>query len=356
MSRIARSTLRAIHSPAPKRARPWWTRRVMVALTLIAVALPVLAVATQFLSHSGPGWYLYALHDGGWLPFWSVVWVQARIWSLMWWVPLLALAGLALAEFLGLGQPLRSMQVAVLRRSLRSPLSPLVLAAQQRLGWGRNREGLLVAVLESELLGAESALRAAAEARRKVDPSRAARLMTQLAYLRATDPARQVRCGEGLMLIGLFAESDYVARLRAKLCRIWPEADGARISALLCTDPTRPAPLFDMLKSPGVTAPDLALATLAMARGEALVRADLVRLWFGEWARLRHDIRTARGALPDAERLIAFEFWAARAEAGLALGQGAESRNQWLAALLPGVAMRRPMGELAAIGRDGALR
>jgi hypothetical protein len=356
MSRIARSTLRAIHSPAPKRARPWWTRRTTVTLVLIAIALPVLAVATQFLSQGGPGWYLYALHDGVWLPFWSVVWVRAGIWSLIWWVPLLALAGLALAEFLGLGQPMRVMQVAVLRRALRSPLSSLVLAAQQRLGWRHNREGLLVAVLESELLGAEAALRAAAEAGRKVDTTRAARLVTQLAYLRATDPARQVRCAEGLMMIGLFADADYVARLRAKMCRIWPDADGARISALLCTDPTRPDHLFDLLKSPGVTASDLALATLAMARGDALVRADLVRLWFGEWARLRHDIRAAQGALPEAERLIAFEFWAARAEAGLALGQGAESRSQWLAALLPGVAMRRPMGELAAIGRDGALR
>ncbi len=327
----------------------------MVILVLAAIALPVLAVATRALSKGGLGWYLYALHDQVWLPVWSTVWTRSGIWSLIWWVPLLGLAGCVLAEFLGLGQPLRAMQVAVLRQSLRSPLSSMVLAAQQRLGWRRNYEGLLVAVLESELVAAETALRAAAETGGKAKPARAAQLVTQLAYLRATDPVRQVRCAEGLMLIGLFADANYVAQLRARLRRIWPEADGIRIAELLFIEPARPEPLFEMLRSPRSTASDLALATLAMARGEALVRADLVQAWFGEWARLRHDIVTAQGTMPEAERLIGFEFWAARAEAGIVRHHGAEGNATWLAALLPGVARQRPMGELAAIGREGAL-
>jgi len=353
MTRMARSRVLALHAPAPSRARVWWKRRITMLMTVLVVAMPVFAVVTEALSPDGVGWLLYSLHDSIWLPFWSFVWVRAGIWSLIWWLPVSALAGLTLVEFLGLGQPLRRLQTAVLRGLLRSPVSPLVLAAQQRLGWQHNREGLLVSVLESELLVAEAALRAAAEAGGTADTARVSRLMTQLAYLRAADPARQVRCAECLMLIGLFAEPDHVFALRTKLDRIWPEADGARIKALLWHDTANPVPLFDILRKPDSVAFDLALANLAFARAESLVRSDLVRVWFEEWARLRHDPRLSNRALPEAERMIDFEFWAARAEAGIAAREVTGDRKGWLGALLPGVAMRRPMGERAAICPDG---
>ena len=73
-------------------------------------------------------------------------------------------------------------------------------------------------------------------------------------------------------------------------------------------------------------------------------------------ARIRHDPQQDSRALSEAERLIDFEFWAARAEAGLLSRELGGDRSGWLAGLLPGVAMRRSMGELAAIGRDEASR
>lgn len=354
MRRMGRSGLLGLHLPAPERVRPWWGRRITVLMLLAAAALPVVVVAREMLLQEGLGWYLYALHDRVWLPLRSLFWTRAGIWSLLWWLPVLLLIVLAVTEFLGLAQPLRRMQVAVLRWFLRSPFSQLLLSLQQRLGWRRGHEGLLVAVLESELAREEAALKTAAEAAEAGDTLALTRSVVQLAYLRAADPAAQLRCAEGLMLIGRFAGADDIAALRAKLRRIWPEEEGLRIEALLLTDSAEPEPLFALLRNASGSAADLALATLAMARPQALSRADLVRSWFGEWARMRHDPQLNRSALADAERLIDFEFWAARAEAGLRARETLGDRSGWLAGLLPGVAMRRPMGELAAIGLDEA--
>jgi len=154
------------------------------------------------------------------------------------------------------------------------------------------------------------------------------------------------------VLIARHAEADRVALIRKKLRRIWPEEDGTRIEALLHCDPAQPEPLFVLLRGASGTGTDLALATLAMARPEALLRTDLVRAWFTEWARMRHDLQLNYFALSDAERLIDFEFWAARAEFGLVEHEVGGDRSGWLGDLLPSVAMRRSMGELAAVGLD----
>lgn len=338
-----------MHLPAPGRSRPWWTRRGLALSLIGAATLLAFVVARQLLPHQGPGWYLYALHDRVWLPLRALVWTRAGAWSLLWLVPVLALAFLVLVEFLGLAQPLRRMQVAVLRGFLRSRFSHLVLAAQQRLGWRRGHEGQLVAVLEGELARGEAALKEAAEAGLRAGSLALSRSVVQLAYLRAADPVAQLRGAEDLMLIALHSQPEHVARVSAQLRRIWPEEDGARIDALLKTDPAEPEALFDLLRAPSGQASDLALATLAMARPDALRRADLVRDWFTEWARIRHDWRQS-GRLSDAEQLIDFEFWAARAEAGLVLQDLGGDRSGWLAGLLPDLAMCRPMGELAAAG------
>lgn len=329
---------------------------MLVTSVTAAIILLAIVVSREMLPHEGPGWYLYALHDRVWLPLRALIWTRAGVWSLLWLVPVLALALLVLVEYLGLAQPLRRMQVAVLRGFLRSRFSPYLLALQQKIGWRRGHEGQLVAVLEAELARHEAGLKEATEASQRADSLGLSRSVVQLAYLRAADLPAQLRCAGGLMLIARHADREQVSRISAKLHRIWSDEDGARIEAILTTDPTEPEPLFDLLRAPSGKAADLAVATLAMARPEARCRADLVRAWFTEWARMRHDPRQDSRALAEAERLIDFEFWAARAEAGLVLQEVSGDRSGWLAGLLPGVMMRRPMGELAAAGQDLPLR
>lgn len=356
MKPMGRSTLLGLNLPAPLRARPWWARRIAVLVLVSALALLAVMVAREVLPHEGPGWYLYALHDWLWLPLRALLWTRAGLWSLIWLVPAALLILLALVEFLGLAQPVRRMQVAVLRMFLRSRFSHLLLAVQQRLGWRRGHEGQLVAVLEGELARQETALKTACEAGEREDSFALTRSVVQLAYLRAADPAAQLRCAENLMLIARHADAEEVSHLRTKLRRIWPEEDGARIERLMMTDPAQPEPLFTLLQGGGDHGADLALATLAMARPAALLRADLVRAWFTEWAGMRHDPLRDNRTLLDAERLIDFEFWAARAEAGLCPREAGGDRAAWLGDLLPGVPMRRSMGELAAIGQGEAMR
>lgn len=352
MKSLARSALLGLHLPAPERVRPWWMRRIAMFLISSPVVLLALVVAYEVLPQRGLGWFLYALHDRLWLPLRAFVWTRAGVWSLLWFVPVLFLALLVLIEFLGVAQPLRRMQIAVLRWFLRSRFSHLLLALQQRLGWRGGHEGQLVAVLESELSRQEAVLKEAAESGQKADSRELTRSVVQMAYLRAEEPSAQLRCAEGLMLIARHAEADHVTLLRKKLRQIWPEADGARIEAVLHCDPAQPEPLFILLREASGTGADLALATLAMARPEALSRADLVRAWFTEWARMRHDPQFNCHTLSDAERLVDFEFWAARAEFGLVAHEVGGDRSGWLGDLLPSVTMRRSMGELAAVGLD----
>lgn len=354
--RLGRSHLLSLAEGAPLRPRPWGKRRMISLLILALLAAPMGIVAMRVLPADGAGWPLYALHDALFVPVWSWVWVSSGIWSLLWWVPLLLLFCAVAVEFLGFAQPLRRLQIAGLRLYLRSPAARAALTGQQLLGWRHNREGLMVAVLEADLTGVEARICQALEAGRKDAPTGwLARLAWQLAYLRAEDPVCQLRGAEHLALIEACDGAEAAARLREYLAQIWSPEIARHMAELGCAPPEALPGLLAGLRSARLPAPDLALVTLAMARPQALARPDLVRAWFTEWAQLRHHAPGGRNDLAEAERMIDFEFWAARAETALlAVEQaGDPGRNGWLAGLLPGVAARRNMGERAASGLEG---
>lgn len=350
--RLGRSHLLGLGEVTPLRLRPWGRRRIGALLVLALLAAPGVIVATRALPVDGVGWALYALHDALFVPLWSRFWVSAGIWSLLWWLPILLLICAATVEYLGLAQPFRRLQIAALRLFLRGPLARATLTGQQLLGWRHNREWLMVAVLETDLAQAEAQIRQALEAGLKETPTRRlARLSLQLAYLRAGEPLYQLRGAEHLALIEACEGEEPAARLRARMAQVWSPEIAQRMADLGQAPPEALPGLLAGLRSARLTAPDLALVTLAMVRPQVLTRPDLVRAWFTEWAQLRHH--AARADLAEAERMIDFEFWAARAETALiAMEQASDpGRGGWLSGLLPGVARRRAMGERAALGQ-----
>ena len=352
MIRQGRSTLIDMAAAVPRRQRPWHLRRAGVAIVVLVVAVLAWMTATEALAQDGPGWLLYLLHDVIWVPFWSWIWVRAGFWSLMWLAPVAVIGGAALLEYLGLAQPLRYLQTAVLRLVLHSGVGGVLLGFQQILGWGRNHEGLLVAILRADLLRAKTAAKAVAEreSRGQPNPISLGRAASQLCYLRAQDEATQIHVAEALALIAIIAPPDTTAHWRALVRRIWSHPETGRIEALTLITPQGIETLLTEMRQ-GVVAPaTLALATLGVARADSMERQDLVQAWFTHWARLRHQTTPRRVDLTEAETLIDFEFWAARAETGLAKRAYAADRSGWLAGMLPGVDMHRPMGERAAAG------
>lgn len=369
--RSGRSPLLSLALSAPHRPRAWGRRWLGVAAALVAVATPVWIVATRALPLDGPARPLYALHDMVFVPFWSLVWVRAGVWSLLWFVPILVLTALAMAEFLGIGQPLRRLQIGTLRMAMRGPAGRFALWLQQSLGWRKNREGLLVAVLEADLTTAEIRCRTVIETGQGVAPAAAlGRLALQLTYLRAADPAHQLRGAEALALIERLDGSEAARQWQTRFARIWPDEVAAQIEQGLSPLPEELPALLAGLRGGTLDVSRLALASIALSRPQALVRPDLVTAWFTEWAQLRHlqdpppvtkagpvltRPITRQLDLAEAERLIDFGFWSALAEKGLAGQRRRQTREDeaWLSALLPGVALRRAMGELAAVGRAG---
>lgn len=350
MTRSGRSTLLDMGAPAPFRLRPWWRRRVLTAAFMGVVALIALAVGYQVFATDGPGRLLYLLHDLVWVPVWSWLWVRRGFTSLVWWLPLMIGAGLAASEYAGLWQPVRRAQVFILRLGLRGRLQSSFLRFQRWLGLGRGREGLVVAVLNADLTQAASAARQAIEAGTPADPTGLERALIALCLLRPDDAGMQMRAAEELAVIEALQGAAAAAPLRDALRRIWTDPVAEGIFRALDLQPETAAALTADLVAGRMRPERLALTTLGMARGARSLAPSVVRQWFTDWARLSHHTDPARPDLSEAERMIDFEFWAAHAERGLQQSEVTGDRAGWFAALLPEVAMRNPMGEVAAAG------
>lgn len=356
MTVAGRSSVARLAGPVPARDRRWWLRRVIVLAVVVAIFLLARAVSQEMFDPHGPGRLLYLAHDRVWLPFWSLVWVRSGFLSLVWWVPVVIFSAMALMEFLGIGQPVRRLQIGIIRRLMRGRAGWYVLLLQQMLGWKHNREGLLVATLKADFTRESAGLRRAIEAGESRDGVRLGRLMLWLAHLRATDPAIQVRCAEALMLIVRAGGEAAAAPVAARLGRILLPEDSAQLTDAITPDPEAHSERLDDLRRGDLEPVALALTTLAMARAGSLARPRLARAWFVEWARQRHAGSSGSAALVAAEQMIDFEFWAALAESGLAMLELEGDRQGWLGDLLPDVAMRRPLGELAAAGLQESAR
>lgn len=220
-----------------------------------------------------------------------------------------------------------------------------MIGFQQLLGWRRGHEGLLVAVVDGELRQAEAAARTAIEAGQPHDVGTLCRMTVALAYLGASATLAQVRCAENCLLVDLIGR-DKGADLRSQLRLIWGDEVTDRIETMaMIADDVIPDAVAG-LSTPGRGAEDLALLTLGIVRRAALSQPDAASSWFTQWALERCNPETPRDDLARAEGLIDFEFWAATCERAM-IGR---TRPVWLARLLPGVAMERPLGEVAATG------
>lgn len=353
MTRRGRSTLLDIDLPAPVRERNRPLRWLLTVLVTTAVVAIAITVAREFLPMSGAASLLYWLHDALWVPFWAHVWVQNGVGSLIWFAPAAAFAALALTEYLGLAQPVRSLQATALRLALRTGSGRWVLMLQQRLGWCHGFEAFLVRVIDSDLIRARLAAMEALEQGRGGNANRLGRAMIQRAYLRAGEETGRIACAEALcLMIALGLSSDARERWERALARVL--GPGALPDLRLALHPAgekieRP---LDSLADPACPPQRLALLTLAHAGGHAALAPGRVRAWFDLWAEIARESDAASGRLAAAEILIDFEFWAARAEAALVVSEGSGDRAGWLAALLPDVPMSRPLGELESVGLD----
>lgn len=342
--RPGRSTVLDIGREQALRRRPWMLRRMAVAAVLCCLVLLGWIVATEWLRPAGIGYLLYVTHDRVWLPLWSWLWLRSGYWSLLWFGPVALLLLLVLTEFLGFGTPMRRLQVAVLRYGLRHNWTRALIGFQQILGWKRGHDGLLVAVIDSELKRAETEAKVAIEAGRAQDVTMLCRMTVGLAYLRANVPLVWTRCAEQHLLATLL-EPDKAAELRSDLRRIWGDETADRIEAMTMIPDEAIADASSGLSAPLRAPADLAMLTLGVVHRAVMSQPDAVSAWFTQWAQERYRPHIPREDLVQAEGMIDFEFWAAVCERGLI----ARARPVWLATLLPGVEMYRPLGELAAI-------
>lgn len=354
MIRHGRSTLRGITAAVADRPRPWGRRRALTAAALALLSLLVFTIVTEALAPTGPGRFLYVLHDALWVPFWARIWTRAGVWSLLWLGPFVVLIACLAVEFMGVAAPLRGIQVAVLRRTLRSRWGAGLVRLQQILGWRRNHEGLLVAVARAELGEAADRARASLEAGMPLATQSLVRAVLSLAYLRAASPPDQVAAVEAMALVTSLAGEEATVRASAQLRRIWSDPVADEIDALLNVDETRLAQLRHALVAATLKPAEAALVTLGVSQragGQGHVAA---RSWFTTWARLRLTPDRPRPDLAEAETLIDFEFWAARSETAMRARNDAGDRASWLATILPGVPLARDMGEMVAAGHGSS--
>lgn len=353
--RRGRSTLLDMGRQPPSRERPLALRRAVTLALLGCAAGLWWIVANEILPPTGPGYLLYAAHDHLWLPFWSWVWMRSSFWSLLWFGPLAGLLVLVLIEFLGLGQPLRRLQVAALRLALRQNWTRGLLAIQQMLGWKRQHESLLVSVIDCDLRSESAKAMEAVESGRGFDVTVLCRMTLALAYLRATSEAAQIRCAEHQLLAAML-DNDAAEALGAGLRRIWGDETADRIEAMtMVAEEGIPAAIAG-LSARENKPDDLALQTLGIVRCATLTQPDAAGAWFTRWAQLRCRIDPRPNDLAAAERLVEFEFWAAICERALAERAAAGGRVTWLPKWLPGVPAYRSPGELAAAGLDAGVR
>lgn len=357
MRRRGRSTILDMGATAPMRERNWALRRLLVILAIATAVLTAIAVTQELLPKDGLALLLYQIHDGLWVPFKAQAWVQNGVGSLTWFVPIGVLAALALTEYLGIAQPVRRLQAAALRLALHSGNGRWVLVLQQYLGWGRDLEAFLIGLIDSDLTRARVDVMEALESGRTIDANALGRATIQRAYLRAGDKAIHAICAETLcLMVALGASRAELEPWERIIARILGPHALKDLRTALQPDPVEIETALDTLADPATSAQRLALMTLAHAGSQVRVAPERVRAWFDLWAQLARMPNAASSHLADAEAMIDFEFWAARAESALIAADHFGDRGGWLAELLPDVRMSRPLGECEAAGYEADAR
>ena len=322
-----RSTLLRAGLRAAGRKRPYLRRALVMAMLLGAVGLLAAAVASVWFRPDGPAVLLYLVHDTIWLPLRGRLWVAPFPGGLVWLVPLLGLSALALVEFLGVASPLRRVQVAGIGLALNGrPAAALVLwdAALRRFG---GRAGQVRSVATELRDASRMAVMAAIEAGTHAAPV-AALVHRETMVLRLSEgteadlvSALEVLCLARLAgAVGTAALADGIAQKAGVAATQWRGlAEDCRNGV---PDLRAALAAAEVLAGGGTDAAMAAVQTLQVAlaageQGQAGGPGQAGGLaWVDVWGRVRagRDPAAAR-VLARAETLIAFEFWAAQAEA-----------------------------------------
>lgn len=313
-------------------------------VALRAVVRGDLAVGSGFATA------IHTLHDTVWLPLhgrvWTAVFPDALIWALM----VGGLTALLAVEYLGLASPIRRAQVVVVSWMLLHLPGPLVLG--QRLKRGLGLRDYLVEMVLRDLR--DDALSDLTPVNSPWQPDRLVRLchlltvQIDLAMNTSRDKlaivetlgvaALQGRRGQDIATIARDAASG-LARDNHHDWIEMPEDDrfALDLAATLSATAT--------LENGSDTAETLAMKTVRIAVGTIQRKETSALVWFHAWARARlSDDADLVATLADAEGMIAFEDWAARAEAA----GHSELLPELLAETFPTLEPLRARGELAA--------
>lgn len=337
-----RSSLLRAGLVSAARPRRFVARALMGFSVLGLLAFGLVGTALKFWTATGAGWLAYWLHDTLWLPLYGSIWLAPFPRGFVWALPLGLLILLVGLEFLGWVAILRGLQVGVWRLVFRRLPSGLA-GALARLAPTR---GQSLAVLDELCTESLSLLLAEIEAAEPASPSHLAeasrfhalrcRVLTE-APLDVQIAAIEVLCA------AIWADQPPPEPLVAAIDGSAPGARALRLAATEPLDGNEVATLPRLLSR--ATGP-LAATTLAMALAARTCPEALT--WFQAWAERQY--RTPNPALDQAEGLIAFELWAALAEAR----RSAPAPDPLLVeALGPNGLLPRQLGEVFA--RKGAL-
>lgn len=112
---VPRSGLRRAGLLPARRKRNYLRRYAWATILLGVIVSYIWIIRARAVDPDGPGRFLYAFHDLVWLPVFGTVWLKYEPFSLIWVFPV-AMGGLMiLLEWLGLFDPIRSLQIRMLR-------------------------------------------------------------------------------------------------------------------------------------------------------------------------------------------------------------------------------------------------
>lgn len=340
----ARSTLLRGGVAALPRARPYLLRRIAVLAATACVVAFLIAVSVRFFSLSDPTRAIYWAHDALWLPFQAAIWTSAFPYGLLWLMPLAAFCLLIGLEYTGLVQAVRRGQLAMFSALLRAGLDPLLVSSNRLAGRRAGSDGTLLEALAAEREAAALALVQAMDTAGLAELQRYRRLLLNL---RPDQQSRAIAAIEA-MCISLSLNRPEDPNLRAALAEHWPDLAGAWAvwaPKLPGTDAESPTAgiIQSMAGLSAMPATELALATLRHSLQAGPGHPALLA-WFSAWSDLRYAAGPAAAVLAEAEAMIQFEYWAARAETP----QKPAEIDGVLTAALPALAPLRDRGDLAA--------
>ena len=317
----------------PGRARPYLRRASVVAALLGLVGLLVAAVATVWFRPDGPARLIYVMHDTVWLPLRGLLWVAPFPGGLVWLVPVLGLSALVLVEYLGLAAPLRRAQTAGIGLLLRSKAAPVLVlwdGSLRRVGLRAGqvrsvavdlrdaaRIAVICAIEAGQGAGPLAALLGREQVALQLSEGRQADLVAALETLCLLRLAAVMGAGAGGVAAGGVSDDALVETIARKSGLAAPKwralAEGCRRATL---GPRASVAAADGLAGGGCDASTAAVNTLLAALAAVQTGQPCYLIWFDVWARRRAGADPAETIrLAEAESLIAFEFWAAQAEA-----------------------------------------